>query len=273
MPNRTLKESICTSKRFNRLSIQGQMLYLRLIVNCDDYGRWYAEPEVVRSHCYPYGNMNQDVVTAALNELEAAGMVVTYTHDDTTYLEVSAWMEHNTPRAKQSKYPGPDDDGCMRLHADVCRCLQMHADVSARARVEHEVDNEVDNEVVVEVGRAPDGAPPTNNSSEPLPDMTPLEEEIAELKGWGPFAMDDRAWLEKFLSDCPTALDSDVRHMGAHWYAKAEKDKKVIHSKTQWKLRMRTWLKRKGMYEGGSNGHRGLPGNAPTGAFADIETG
>jgi hypothetical protein len=107
-----------------------------------------------------------------------------------------------------------------------------------------------------------------------LDDMNLLEDEVANLQSWGAFGMDDRAWLESTTKDYPSVLPADIRDMGAWWYAKAEKDHKVKHSKAQWKTRLRNWLRHK--VEGGKDGQvrgspRAIPGNAPSGAFSRFE--
>jgi hypothetical protein len=122
---------------------------------------------------------------------------------------------------------------------------------------------------------APDGAPTTDDLEEDnsLPEMTPLEDELRQLPSWGAFTMDDRAWLETFSRDYPDTIPRDVRDMGVYWIARAEKERKVKHSKTQWKQRLRTWSRIKAE-SGGGNGHQqrvyGQPGNQPSGAFNDV---
>jgi hypothetical protein len=118
---------------------------------------------------------------------------------------------------------------------------------------------------------APDGATaPIEESGEDacLPEMSPLEDELANLQSWGRFTMDDRAWVESVTADYPGTIPRDVRDCATHWMAKAKK-----HSKNEWKRRFRTWVRRKREFGGGNgNGnHRGIPGNQPGGAFAEFE--
>jgi 5-methylcytosine-specific restriction endonuclease McrA len=123
--------------------------------------------------------------------------------------------------------------------------------------------------VIGGVGDAPDGATaPIEESGEDttLPEMTPLEDELANLQSWGRFTMEDRAWVESVTADYPDTIPRDVRDMRDHWMAKAKK-----HSRNEWKRRLRTWLRKKRDFRGGNgNGHRGLPGNRYGGAFSDI---
>ena len=49
MPNRILKESVCTSDSIDSLSWFEECLFYRLIVNCDDYGRFDGRVAVIKS--------------------------------------------------------------------------------------------------------------------------------------------------------------------------------------------------------------------------------
>lgn len=49
MPNRIIKESICTSDTLASLSAEAERLFYRLMVQCDDFGLMLANPNVIRS--------------------------------------------------------------------------------------------------------------------------------------------------------------------------------------------------------------------------------
>ena len=53
MPNRIIKESVCTSDSVDGLSWFEEVFFYRLIVNCDDYGRFDARPAVLKSRLFP----------------------------------------------------------------------------------------------------------------------------------------------------------------------------------------------------------------------------
>ena len=63
MPNRILKESICTSDNLDSLSTEAEAFFYRLLVQCDDYGRMDARPPILLSRCYP---LRLDRVTIAM---------------------------------------------------------------------------------------------------------------------------------------------------------------------------------------------------------------
>lgn len=117
MPNRILREGIITSEPVNSLSWAGEVFYRRLISVVDDFGRYYAKPELLRAACYPLQVDkvgNQDIVKW-LAESQKAGLVRAYTIENKEYLEVINFKQQ--VRAKQSKFPCPS---CAK-HV-LCKC-------------------------------------------------------------------------------------------------------------------------------------------------------
>lgn len=135
MPNRILKESICTSESLAGLDPQAEVFFYRLIVNCDDYGRMDARTAILRSKCFPLlmEAVTVDDVERWLAELVQAGLIRCYRWDDRPYLELVTWGKHQKIRAKRSKYPGPDGAETT-LAADEDRGGQLPADADKAAR-------------------------------------------------------------------------------------------------------------------------------------------
>lgn len=107
MPNRILKESICTSDTIDRLSWFEEVFFYRLLVNCDDYGRMDARPAILRSRLFPLKTITDKQVEGALNALRTAGIVEVYIHDNRPYLQLRTWDKHQQIRARRAKYPNP----------------------------------------------------------------------------------------------------------------------------------------------------------------------
>lgn len=127
MPNRIIKESICTSENIDQLKWFDEVLFYRLIVNCDDYGRFDGRPSVIKSRLFPLKEaLTQRNIIDAINRLESAGLVCQYQIQGKPFLYLPTWNAHQIVRAKKSKYPSPDE----HLQADECRCMQMNADAS-----------------------------------------------------------------------------------------------------------------------------------------------
>lgn len=109
MPNRILKESICTSDTVDQLSWFQEVFFYRLIVCCDDYGRMDARPAILRARLFPLKSVTDKQMEDALNMLRTAGMVEVYTHDGKPYLQLRTWGKHQRLRNSKEKYPAPED--------------------------------------------------------------------------------------------------------------------------------------------------------------------
>ena len=127
MPNRIIKESICTSDTIDRLSPEEEIFFYRLIVNCDDYGRMDARPQILRAKCFPLrlDQVDDYKVIDWLYKLEEVGLVQIYEVDSRKYIQIVTWNDHQQIRAKKSKYPAPDDS----LKSSDIRCNQIKSNV------------------------------------------------------------------------------------------------------------------------------------------------
>lgn len=122
MPDRIIRESICTSDTLNQLSDFEERFWNRLIVNCDDYGRFDARPAILKGRLFPLldGKTNKDM-TNALSRLASVGLVELYEVDGKPFLRVVTWDKYQRIRAKRSKFPEPPDT-CCQMTASDSRC-------------------------------------------------------------------------------------------------------------------------------------------------------
>ncbi len=111
MPNRIIKESICTSNEIDALKPEEEILFYRIIVNCDDFGRMDARLPILRAKCFPLriDTVKDKDIKAWMNTLIKQGLIFIYEVDGKEYLQMSTWEKHQQIRAKRSKYPAPDD--------------------------------------------------------------------------------------------------------------------------------------------------------------------
>lgn len=122
MPNRIIKESICTSDSVDRLSWFEEVVFYRLIVNCDDYGRTDARLPILKSRLFPLKSVTEKDLEKALNKLSAVGIAETYNVLGKPFLQLVSWPNHQQIRNKKSKFPAPDE-------ADIVEtCNQMKSD-------------------------------------------------------------------------------------------------------------------------------------------------
>ena len=108
VPNRILKESICTSETIDKLGAFEEIFFYRLIVNCDDYGLMDARPAILKGRLFPLKEIRLQQIEDALRKLTSAELVSTYEVDGKPFLLMNTWDRHQQVRAAMSKYPGPD---------------------------------------------------------------------------------------------------------------------------------------------------------------------
>jgi hypothetical protein len=128
MPNRIIKESICTSENIDQLSAFNETVFYRLIVNVDDYGRIDARPKLLAAKLFPLKDIRASQIEDALRKLTFAELVTLYEVDGKPFLQMNTWDRHQTIRAKKSKCPAPESGNktseiiCKQLQADESKC-------------------------------------------------------------------------------------------------------------------------------------------------------
>ena len=124
MPNRILKESICTSDNLDQLTAFQETVFYRLLVNCDDYGRFDARPKILASKLFPLKEIRATQMEDALRALTSAELVMLYEVDGKPFLQMKKWDRHQTIRTKKSKYPDPTEGEniCLQMKSDVSKC-------------------------------------------------------------------------------------------------------------------------------------------------------
>ncbi len=105
MPNRILKESICRSEEIDSLSWFEEVLFYRLIVICDDFGRYDGRTKIIKGSCFPLKDVTEKDIDKALDKLSAVGLVRVYKAQGRPYLQLVTWAEHQRIRNQKSKYP------------------------------------------------------------------------------------------------------------------------------------------------------------------------
>lgn len=135
MPNRIIKESICTSETIDQLTAEEERLFYRLIVKADDYGRFDGRAAVVRSTCFPLrvDDVTTEQVEAWLQRLATSDLIRFYEVDGRRYIFFPTWETHQQKRAKHSKYPQPPArKNSKRTSASTCNHVQSDDSNSPR---------------------------------------------------------------------------------------------------------------------------------------------
>ena len=125
MPNRIIREAILSSEKMALLGWPEEVFYRRLQSIVDDYGRYEANPQLLRSKCYPLqvDDVRVADITRWMAACQKAGLLLIYAVHGKQYLEVTNFgQQQRTP----SKFPAspPDADVCNQLPASA------HLDVS-----------------------------------------------------------------------------------------------------------------------------------------------
>jgi len=148
LPNRIIKESICTSDSIDQLSAFHETVFYRLIVNCDDYGRCDARPKILASKLFPLKDIRANQMEDALRALTSAELVTLYEVGGKPFLQMNTWDRHQTVRAKKSKYPAPDGQlqtsasNCKQLQADASKCSRNPIQSNPNTNTESETNQE-----------------------------------------------------------------------------------------------------------------------------------
>lgn len=117
-----IRESALTSATLYRLSDGAERMFFRLTLVADDFGRFDAEPQILKARCFPRWpdqRLPMKRVVGLYAELEAE-LVTSYVVDGRRYGFFNTWDKHQQRRAKTSKYPDPSPDNiCTHPLADV----------------------------------------------------------------------------------------------------------------------------------------------------------
>ena len=227
MPNRILKESICSSDSIDQLTAFQETFFYRLIVNCDDYGRMDARTKILSARLFPLRNISTAQIEDALRALNSAELVILYTVDGKPFLQMKTWDKHQQVRAKRSKYPSPDDKD-EHLQAEESICKQMISDDSKCPRNPIQSESLSNpNPDCVESSSTPLAKLPLNDGSffditeefaKEMAELYPavnVEQEFKKMIGWcigNPTKRKTKSGIKKFITSW-LAKEQDKGHV------------------------------------------------------------
>lgn len=136
MPNRIIKESINESRGLSECTYFVQDLYKRLITYADDYGRFNADPQIMRARLYPRDLelVTEEDILDGLIELAGVDKIRFYTAQPRReiYGAFPSWDEHQRLRESKTKIPAPDDVTINDWYLRRFVPLAMKAEIVAR---------------------------------------------------------------------------------------------------------------------------------------------
>lgn len=130
MPNRVIKESLCSSEKIASLTDFEFRLWVGLIISVDDAGRGDARPAIIKGRVFPLRDrVATKDIESALHGLAAKGCVSLYTVGGKPYFWFPTWSNHQRIRDVKPKYPGPEEADVFGQSAADCGNLpQIAAD-------------------------------------------------------------------------------------------------------------------------------------------------
>ncbi len=266
MPNRILKESICRSEEIDSLSWFQEVLFYRLIVICDDFGRFDGRTKIIKDSCFPLKSVTEKDIEKALDKLSAVGLVKIYEVQGKPYLQLVTWAEHQRIRNQKSKYPECSSDlqivkkdckengaDCSQLKSIDNNCCQLSADDNncVRNPIQSESNPNTNPNVCSE-----------QKQSEPPPESAVITLELNTGEEYPIFDKDIAAWKELYPS---VDILQELRKMKG-WIISNPKRKKtkggILSFVNRWlaKEQDRGGTSYAGNY--GNNGANGLPNNS-----------
>lgn len=96
-------------EKLGTISPLARLLFMGLISNSDDEGRLPGHPALIKSQVFPYdADITPEQVTQWLGQLEELEILIIYTVDNQTYIQIKNFLKHQTiNRPTASKYPDP----------------------------------------------------------------------------------------------------------------------------------------------------------------------
>lgn len=133
MPNRIIREQIRRSATLAQLTGDEERMFWRLLVVCDDFGRFDGRPQIIRAECFQamLDKVSVAKVLLWIAKLVKVGLVHAYVVDGCDYIQIPSWEKYQEKRAKRSKWPDP-------LRAAASTCAQMPAIVPETRDTRHE---------------------------------------------------------------------------------------------------------------------------------------
>ena len=151
MPNRYVRESAIESVPMNSLSWMGEVFYRRLLNRADDFGRFTANPALLRASLFPLqlDKVREADISRLLAECEEAGLLFVYEAEPgKPALVINKWEKG---RAKESRYAAPPDAVIRRMQTYVYGCKHPLANAPDS---DSDSDTDTDTDTDTDKGRA-----------------------------------------------------------------------------------------------------------------------
>ena len=182
MPNRIIKESICTSEEIDALSLFEEVFFYRLMVNCDDYGCMDARPRILCARLFPLKKISEETAVSALNKLNVLNLIDLYEVHNRPYLHMVSWEDHQQIRAHKHKYPFVDDENARVITADCIGYQMISDDINAKQSWDDIIGNQMISDDIKCVPNPIQSNPNPNPNPNPKVAVSDSMEELFEIE-------------------------------------------------------------------------------------------
>lgn len=134
--NRIIRDFSRCSK-FDKLSLLAEVFFRRLWNKADDYGRYDANPKLLKADLFPLRDIRSSDIVRCLQECETAELLVCYQIENAKYLQINNFNQ--SVRTKNAKYP-PMDSNCISI------AHQLHSKCSLEKEDEDEEEKNIKKE-------------------------------------------------------------------------------------------------------------------------------
>ncbi len=241
MPTRILRDWT-DSETVNTISWQAEVLFTRLIMKADDFGRFHANPKLLRSLLFPLRDGLRDAdITRWIAECEKAGLIRIYvvndekSKDGKSFLEIENFGQRL--RAEKSKFPEPPSN----FEAKKTKNVRRLSDTCQADDGQMTAYTESETESFIKTATAVEGQQATVSIIIPYP-KTP-EEVIEEAK------------KICYLMDKDTAIKFIADYSATGWVYKRQKITDWRALLPAWKVNQYNFKTQKGGSQRGSYKH------------------
>lgn len=138
MPNRMLRDWT-RSDKVNSLTVNAERFFTRLIMVVDDYGRFYADPRLLKANLFPLllDSIRDADILRWMAECQKAELIVVFENNSKKYLQIDDFRQRL--RIKRQKFPNPDGSNMRTYDGHVSDISQQDVNLKRR-EVEDEVE-------------------------------------------------------------------------------------------------------------------------------------
>ena len=142
MPNRILRDWT-DSETIDQLDVATERFFTRLIMKVDDFGRYSANPKLLKSSLFPLkSDIRETDITRWLAECEKAGLIALYDVAEKGYLQINNFKQ--VLRQKKEKYPPPTTCVADDMHTTSIRMLEekgKESETEEKGSIPHTLQN------------------------------------------------------------------------------------------------------------------------------------